>query len=108
MNKEKLKKLIEEEFVERYDTLNEFMININNTLKLIKIEELYTYNIFCIDIEKNLLSELSNKNIEKITPKLLSSILNKMIMDKIMIDPQYEEKLTEYFSKNINEKITNN
>jgi len=98
MKIEQIKKLIEIQFVEDYDDLHTFMININDTLTNLNINKKYTYNAFCIDIEKNIIDFfILDKTLIEITPKMMSEALNKMIMNKILSDDDYEEKLNRYF-----------
>ena len=97
MNLEKIKKNLEQQFVDDYDDLVEFMININDTLLSLNIDSQYQYNDFCLDIQENVIKIINEENIKEITPQILSKSLNNMIKIKIVDDPDFEKKLTDYF-----------
>ena len=95
MNLNEIKIKLEQQFVDDYDDLYEFMININETLKELNINSRYdSYNDFCLDIEKHILDD----NIDIISPKVMSDALNNMIKFKIIEDDKYEEKILEKFN----------
>jgi len=97
MNLEDIKQKLEIQFVDDFDNLNDFMMNINNTLEKINIDNYYDYNTFCLDIEKTIFDLIKETNSTNITPDLLSNALNTMIKYKIIEDPDYEEKLNNFF-----------
>jgi len=97
MNLENIKQKLEIQFVDDFDNLNDFMMNINNTLEKINIDNYYDYNTFCLDIEKTIFDLIKETNSTNITPELLSKALNTMIKYKIIEDPNYEEKLNNFF-----------
>jgi len=92
MNLNDIKIKLEQQFVDDYDTLKEFMDNINETLSDLNINSKYNnYNDFCLDIEKYILN-INLIEIQDISPKIMSSALNNMIKSKIMEDSDYEQK----------------
>jgi len=96
MNISEIKLKLEQQFVDDYDDLYQFMININDTLNELNIDSKYeNYNDFCLDIEKYIL----NDDIDVISPQIMSDALNNMIKFKIIEDDNYEEKILEKFNK---------
>ena len=94
----KIKEYIENQFVEDYEEIKKFMDDVNETLINIKINETYeTYNEFCIDIERSVVEIIETKNIKELTPQIIITALNDMIKYKILNDPDYEEKIRDYF-----------
>jgi len=80
-----IKEILENQFIEDYNTINNYMNNINIILEEEKVDK-YTYDIFCIKFEKLVLEyyKKNNYNIKTLTPEILSDILNFMIIDKVM------------------------
>ena len=88
---------IREAFVDNYQDLKEFMNNINTTLKKIEVVHIYnSYDEFCIDIEKQLFKLLKKYNVDKVTSKIMTESLNKIMEDKIMEDKDYKKKLEKF------------
>lgn len=91
-------KKIDEQFVEDYDIINNFMIDVNDILDKLLIEK-YNYNEFCIDIKTNiinLINETEEISIE-ISTDILIVALNNVIKYKILKDDNYEDKIKKYF-----------
>lgn len=86
---------IDEQFVEDYELIKDFMNNVNNTLSNISIKT-YDYNEFCIDIKNNIF-ELILDDTETITNEILINALNNMIKYRILEDENYEDKIKKYF-----------
>lgn len=108
MDLDDIKKNIEEQFVEDYENLYQFMVQINETLDNFNIITKYeSYDDFCLDIEKHILTYFKHNDIYSITPTIMSKVLNNMIKYKILDDPDFENKLKLYFedSENIMKDI---
>lgn len=103
------KEAIENQFVYDYDTLYDFMTNINDILDELNIDNKYeTYDEFCLQIEDQALLLFKQNNNIIITPKILTNILNNMIKNKIITDSQYNEKLNNLnYDDNIINEIKN-
>jgi len=98
MDLNEIKRNLEQQFVNDYDELIEFMNNINDTLEKLGINNNYEYNDFCLDVQYTVIELIKKEQTSKITPHILSQALNTMIKYKIIDDPNYEEKLTSFFS----------
>jgi hypothetical protein len=96
MNKNKIKEYIENQFVEDYEEIYKFMIDVNETLENMSFDKYESYNEFCIDIEDSILETVDSK-IQTLTPKLIVVALNNMIKYKILKDDDYENKIRQYF-----------
>jgi len=90
-------KNIDEQFVNDYELIKDFMENVNKTLKNLSIDKIYNYNQFCTDIKINIMA-LIDDEIEEITTNTLLIALNNMIKYKILEDENYEEKIKDYFN----------
>jgi len=99
MNLGEIEKNLNKQFVNDYDDLIVFMDNINDTLEKLNIDNKYNYNDFCLDIKTTVIDLIKNDKTKNITPTILSKALNTMIKYKIIDDPNYEEKLSSYFSQ---------
>lgn len=102
-----LEDFIDEQFVNDYDIIKNFMIEINDILENIGIDDKYdNYNDFCIDIKKHLFTLINLDDID-IDVDTLINALNNMIKYKIMNDIDYENKIKMYFDDpyNILDKI---
>jgi hypothetical protein len=97
MNKDKIKVYIENQFVEDYEHIHKFMLDVNETLTNMNFETYKTYNEFCLDIEKSIIDTYEDSNINNITTNLIVNALNNMVKYKIIADENYEEKIREYF-----------
>ena len=98
MNLEDIKNKIEEQFVEEYENLNQFLIQINDTLNKFNIITKYNnYDEFCLDIEYHVLNYFKKNTIDDLTPEIMTKVLNNMIKYKILDDPDFEGKLKIYF-----------
>ena len=101
MNFKKIKQDIENQFVEDYDYLILFMRQINETLKEYDIDTEYSdYDTFCLDIEDKIIEYLKINDEDIVTPELMTHVLNNMIQEKIIEDPQHTEKLKNIYGKN--------
>ncbi len=106
MNKNKIKEYIENQFIEDYEEIYKFMIDINESLENMKFDKYLSYNEFCLDVENSIMESFNNYN-EILTTKLIVESLNNMIKYKIMKDENYENKIRNYFDKDENENIIN-
>lgn len=97
MNKNKIKEYIENQFVEDYEEIYKFMIDVNETLENMSFHKYESYNQFCIDIENSILETFIDSKIQTLTPKLIVVALNNMIKYKILKDDDYENKIRQYF-----------
>ena len=97
MNKNKIKEYIENQFVEDYEEIYKFMIDVNETLEKMSFHKYESYNQFCIDIENSILGTFIDSKIQTLTPKLIVVALNNMIKYKILKDDDYENKIRQYF-----------
>ena len=55
MDKTKIKEFIENQFVEDYEEIHKFMIDVNETLEKMNFDMYESYNEFCLDIEDSIL-----------------------------------------------------
>lgn len=98
MDTNKIKDYIETQFVEDYEEIKKFMDDVNETLSDINIDVKYeTYNDFCLDIEKSLIEIITEQNAIEITPNILVTALNNIVIHKMMEDVNYEEKIRIYY-----------
>lgn len=94
----KIKEYIEAQFVDDYEEIHKFMLDVNETLTKIKIDGIYnSYNSFCLDIEKSVIETVKENNIIELTPNIIVIALNNMVKHKILNDINYEQKINEYF-----------
>lgn len=97
-----LSKMIDNQFVEDYEIIHKFMINVNDTLNEMDMEFVYeNYDNFCIDIKKEVLELLDgDKEVDKeVTAQILAQALNNTIKNKILQDKNHESKIEEFFEK---------
>jgi len=98
MDLNKIQEYMQEQFVEDYEQIHKFMENTNYILSQIGVDKKYeSYNVFCIDIEKNVINFLNSMETPKITPKIMAQVLNDMVKYKLIEDDNYVEKITNYF-----------
>ena len=97
-----LEDFIDEQFVNDYDLIKQFMIDVNDILEQIKINNIYqNYNDFCVDIKKHLF-DLVSENDTEITTETLIIALNNMVRSKILEDVDYEYKIKVFFDEPYN------
>jgi len=97
MDKKKIKEFIENQFVEDYEEIYKFMIDVNESLENMNFDKYSSYNEFCLDIEDSIIETYNDSDIEIVTPQMIVVALNNMIKYKIMKDDNYEEKIKDYF-----------
>ena len=66
MNKNKIKEYIENQFVEDYEEIYKFMIDVNETLEKMSFHKYESYNQFCIDIEDSILETFIDSKIQRV------------------------------------------
>jgi len=95
----KIKDYLENQFVEDYEKIKQFMEDVNETLTNLDIENYKSYNNFCLDIEKFVIDVLEENTTQSALPELIVEALNNMLKYKIIEDDNYEEKIRNYFDE---------
>ncbi|MCK9415863.1 hypothetical protein M0Q97_04315 [Candidatus Dojkabacteria bacterium] len=94
----KIKSDLEIQFVDDFEDIKKFMLDVNDTLDKIDIKEKYeSYNEFCLDIEKFVFEIIDNYNVDELSTAHVVLALNNMIKYKISLDEDYEEKIRDFF-----------
>jgi len=97
MDIDKIQKYLENQFVEDYEIIKQFMDDVNETLTNLDIENYLSYNEFCLDIEKAVLDSVEESDEQNLYPQLIVGALNDMLKYKIIEDVNYEDKIRNYF-----------
>ena len=92
----KIEKLIDNSFVDNYDTIVKYKDNFNEILRKMEINDYQSYNEFCYDIKDVIIDKISNNEITY-SENYLSEIIVDTLKNKIKKDKNYKRKILKYF-----------
>jgi hypothetical protein len=92
----KIEKLIDNSFVDNYDTIVKYKDNFNEILRKMEINDYQSYNEFCYDIKDVIIDKISNNKITY-SENYLSEIIVDTLKNKIKKDKNYKRKILKYF-----------